>query len=373
MMKPLPSFWRAIEDTVGTSTDRLEWQELLGDEWHVAHHLLRPTGQLAKQIACPSPGGDGCPRHVVPHRDGTFSAVCGDSPRRCSTLRLSRADVAILAVDRPKLTRQLAVVFGTRGDVSTQQELRNSYFLGRHMVAAGLGAPVYVSFPGSRDELREAGHTFVHLASGPFVLLTPTGRLVDLPLAERVRRSGSMLLALEDTIGLGAEGRLVGTSPAHQLLKPVREAMLRSALDSRSAPVWLLPPDASWGELILEFDATQMLKITFRDETRRFEPVDLGMRDNRTKQPSLQWTLLRQMALAGGRLSWTDEGAGSRIKKQKQELSDKLKAAFGIHGSPIEWDSSAAAYVARFVLRTGRLRHDAEQVRPSPNGRRADR
>ena len=62
------------------------------------------------------------------------------------------------------------------------------------------------------------------------------------------------------------------------------------------------------------------------------------------------------MALAGGHLAWGDRGATIGVKKQKQELSDKLKAAFGIDADPIRWDRKIRAYIARFVLRASGLR-----------------
>jgi hypothetical protein len=62
------------------------------------------------------------------------------------------------------------------------------------------------------------------------------------------------------------------------------------------------------------------------------------------------------MALAGGQLAWSDPGATIRVKKQKQELSNRLKAAFGIEGDPIRWDGEVNAYVARFGLRASGLR-----------------
>jgi hypothetical protein len=80
------------------------------------------------------------------------------------------------------------------------------------------------------------------------------------------------------------------------------------------------------------------------------------MKNRKNGRPTLQWTLLKQLALAGGEVDWRDRGATTSIKKQKQALSDRLKAAFGIEGSPIKWDDARSAYVARFALRASGLR-----------------
>ena len=119
---------------------------------------------------------------------------------------------------------------------------------------------------------------------------------------------------------------------------------------------WVLPPDARWEELAIDFVEREVINVRFRGETRRFEPEHLGMKNRKNGRPTLQWTLLQQLALAGGELDWRDRGATTSIKKQKQALSDRLKAAFGIEGSPIKWDEARSAYVARFVLRASGLR-----------------
>ena len=99
-----------------------------------------------------------------------------------------------------------------------------------------------------------------------------------------------------------------------------------------------------------------MINVRFRGETRRFEPEHLGMKNRKNGRPTLQWTLLQQMALAGGELDWRDRGATTSIKKQKQALSDRLKAAFGIEEDPSSGTRRGSAYVARFVLRASGLR-----------------
>ena len=113
---------------------------------------------------------------------------------------------------------------------------------------------------------------------------------------------------------------------------------------------WVLPPDARWEEMRFEFEATEMLRVTFRKQTRRFEPVDLKMRDERKKRPNLQWTSLQGLALKGGILDWMDPSAAFKDKKRKQALSDQLRAAFGIAEDPIVWDATQRAYCARFII-----------------------
>ena len=88
MAMRISKFWKTLDALTDAATDRREWASLLGDEFGcvVVNEsgcplpLVRSTGTPATSIACPSPGGEGCPRRVVHHDDGTFRAVCGDSP-----------------------------------------------------------------------------------------------------------------------------------------------------------------------------------------------------------------------------------------------------------------------------------------------------
>ena len=77
MKTPLLRFWKALDEIPEATTDRREWAQRLGDDWSVAAAYLKSTGRLVREIACPSPGGEGCPRKVVRHTDGRFRAVCG--------------------------------------------------------------------------------------------------------------------------------------------------------------------------------------------------------------------------------------------------------------------------------------------------------
>jgi hypothetical protein len=63
-------------------------------------------------------------------------------------------------------------------------------------------------------------------------------------------------------------------------------------------------------------------------------------------------------AVEGGvveRISRKDFG---RVESQKQQLSDRLRAAFGIPGDPIVWVREEQAYRTRFVISGARLRRN---------------
>ena len=101
-----------------------------------------------------------------------------------------------------------------------------------------------------------------------------------------------------------------------------------------------------------------MLRVSFRKQTRRFEPADLKMQNNKTRRPNLQWVLLVSFALKGGVIERASRKDFDQVKSQKRQLSEKLRAAFGIPGDPIAWVKNEQAYRTLFVISGAKLRDD---------------
>jgi len=57
------------------------------------------------------------------------------------------------------------------------------------------------------------------------------------------------------------------------------------------------------------------------------------------------------LAKTGGSLSWQDSDADDKLKKQKQELANKLKQSFGLSEDPLPWSRKENCYKARFTIR----------------------
>jgi len=349
-MRKLHRLWRALEALPGLAAERLEWHRLLGDEWRVVEPLLHQTSELAERVWCPSPSGVDCPRRVIHHDSGRIVAVCGDEPRNCDMISLTLEDISVLELDVRRLAQALAGPFGLKAAPSWVRE-PDILELGMHQVAASQGVPVVLLWARTPDQAGRAIEFLMHAIDGPFALATPTDRFVGAEARARIRQTGGMHVPLSDALGADDHGTLVGQHAAAEIFASVRRPRIPGPQRA-----WVLPPDARWEELVIDFVELEVVNIRFRDETRRFEPEHLGMKNRKNGRPTLQWTLLKQLALAGGELDWEDREATTSIKKQKQALSDRLKAAFGIEGSPVEWDEARSAYVARFVLRASGLR-----------------
>ncbi|MDI6809814.1 MAG: hypothetical protein QME66_12695 [Candidatus Eisenbacteria bacterium] len=101
----------------------------------------------------------------------------------------------------------------------------------------------------------------------------------------------------------------------------------------------LFPPGLKWEEITIRFlDGHEViLQIRGKNYHATFELM--GFQDKRKKKfedmtPNRQWELLRELAENGGEISWANKAANLKLKKQKQQLTKRLKRYFGIKEDP---------------------------------------
>ena len=352
----ISKFWKALDALTDAAADRREWASLLGEEFArvvvdepgCCLPLLRSTGTRATSIACPSPGGDGCPRRVVHHGDGTIRAVCGDSPKACADLDLNMNDIMIYGLDRVGLARSIAAAL----DLSNRPasfDRRPVFRIGSHDVFAGRGFPVFLTVPGPLASQDAAQFDEVITHPGPKLLLAPTLSSIPAQLATALDREGVARMGLEDLVDLDDCGHFQLCQPSTVVFADLR-AQITSGMDNAvSNLAWALPKDGRWEEIGIRFVADEVVNVSFRGETRRFEPDGLGMKSAKDGKPKAAWTYLKAIAMQGGRLPvhHAKRAETSRHQKQKQALSKALRVAFGIADDPLP--TVGAEYVARFV------------------------
>lgn len=341
-------FWKALDDFSGAAASRWEWQATLGAEFASVEHLLGKAGR-ARELPCPSPGGAGCPRHVVRHADGSIRAVCGDRPKACADLDLDADDIAILRVDRTNLAKRIARALGVLPHQPGHGTPGPVIRIGTHDVYAGHGFPVFLALPGPSANAEPRPFAEVLDTPGPRLLLTPTGSSLPDALITALDRAGVVRMALAD-IMIVENGTLTLARPAAEIFAALRDAVRRDAGGSAQGLAWPLPPDARWEDITIRFIADEVLNVTFRGETRRFEPDQLGMKNAKNGKPKAVWTYLKAFALSGGRLAVHrgNPTETSKHQKQKQALSKVLRDSFGISDEPIPTDGGD--YVTRFVV-----------------------
>ncbi len=346
-------FWKALDEFADAAASRWEWRTTLGAEFASVEHLLRKAGR-ARELPCPSPGGAGCPRRVIRHAYGAIRAVCGDQPKACADLDLNAEDIAILRVARSDLGRNITRAFGLSPHQPGRGPSGIVTRIGTHDVHAGRGFPVFLALPGPIADADPRPFAEILDHPGPRLLLTPTATSLPDAAIAALDRAGATRMALADIV-IAENGTFALARPATELFAALRDAVMRDAGGSAQALTWPLPPDARWKEITMRFIADEVLNVTFRGETRRFEPDQLGMKNAKNGKPKAAWTYLKAFALGNGRLPVHHPEAAEKSahQKRKQALSKALRDSFGIAEDPIPTDG--VDYVTRFVVRADDL------------------
>jgi len=348
--KQISKFWTTLDALIGAGASRHHWTRGLGDELKYVEPFLKPAGNLAMSIDCPSPGGEGCPRQVVCHADGTIRAICGERPKMCADLELVKEDINILELDRRKLTAALAAALSLTPPTKTPP-LAPVMRIGAHDIFAGSGIPVFLTIPGARPDLRRADLSELLALAPPVLVLVPGTASLTEEMAGLLDQNGVTTLALDDLVNATAPGKLAlttqGTTQMDRLVQQLADASAKSTGPKRA---WNLPPDARWEEITIRFISEEVINASFRGSTRRFEPDGLGMKNAKNGKPKAAWTYLRAFAIVGGSLPIHPANGRetSKHQKQKQGLSKALRDSFGVSGDPFNTDGND--YVTRFVL-----------------------
>ncbi len=222
------------------------------------------------------------------------------------------------------------------------------------MVSPVLGVPVVLLRGASAFDIERAWRQALDAHEPPLCFLLSSGKLTEGLDHPTKREDGHIVVDLSALIEARADGSFAATVSAEELLAPARNHLLAEARPSPSRAFWALPADARWEEMTFEFVAPQKLNVTFRGETRSYEPVDLGMRNEKNKKPTLQWHLLTIAARSGGLVSAADPNKRQQVRSQKKTTVDKLMIAFGMKEDPMPWDPVGSAYRTRFIVRSNK-------------------
>lgn len=347
-------FWKSLDELTDAATDARNWRARLGPEWPAGGPLLRPTGTLATTIGCPSPGGAGCPRRVVRYDDGSIRAVCGDSPKVCEDLDLTRDDIGVLGLDRPKL---IGAIAGALSLSAPRAALGSGPVIeiGTHDVHASRGFPVFLAVPG--PWFGDGIEPFAELAavSGPKVLLTPTRSSLGAPAIRYLDTLGVTRFALADILVADDRHRLVAIQPVDSLFSKLRTTVSEASASAAAAPGWKLPAGARWDEVSIRFRDREVVQVRFRGVTRPMEPDQLGMKSAKDGKPTRQWRLLWLLAVFRGELpKELPPKILERVpefkrgyRRQKELLARSLIECFDVRGNPLplEGDCFKAAFV----------------------------
>lgn len=214
--------------------------------------------------------------------------------------------------------------------------------------------PVYLTIAAEQAELHHTTNGLFSMVRQPFILVVPTRKFITLDLEDMLARINARFMTLEDMIIRGQGEMLSGSDSPENLLARFNAA-ITPADNKAAASCFSLPPSASWEKLTITFQANDVIDVKYGNmDTITIDRLHIpGMynQNSSTKKETMAWALLRILAQHGGMLRVQEHGAHNNLKKQKQLLSDKLKAYFQIEGDPIIWVSEQQAYRTRFTVR----------------------
>jgi hypothetical protein len=146
---------------------------------------------------------------VVVHDTGEIVAVCGESPRRCERVVLSKSDVLLHRFDVKTLCRELARLLESEPRFEPVTGAGSTWVVAVRSPDRGKDFLVYLTIPLEPEDLLQAVSRLVGLNSERFLLLAPTEDNRDLTVRELLRLHPARFDTLKAVLGADSEGKLV--------------------------------------------------------------------------------------------------------------------------------------------------------------------
>jgi hypothetical protein len=146
------------------------------------------------------------------------------------------------------------------------------------------------------------------------------------------------------------------TSLPELRIKGFEENVVLAKPKNKKIQLRKFPSDLRWEEISIQFLNEHEVIVKARNETLQTTYEVMGFQDEKKKLPNKQWVLLRLLAVRNGEMSWKNNSNLSlkdinKLKKQKQSLSEALKAFFQINDSePFHDYKTEKAYKIKLVL-----------------------
>lgn len=332
--------WHRLIDLQGHQGVLSEWGDF-------PPALLQITQQPAEVVPCGRNGG--CYMNVIRH-DDTLVGICTAEPRRCDRRVLSKAETAVYRLNATELFRKVAEAVYCHPQQETVAGHAHFWKIGCLNPQADYRFSVYAYLGGTANGLIKAVNLLAAQDGQPFLLISTVESLIGHAAQEAAQRSKSKLVGLDDILDTDAAGAVIVKDSAAAMIAAWVDALVPKSQKPGSEYRYPTPAGATWERFVFEFTAKEVLNVTCGTVQERLEPEHLGMKNQNTGKPTNQWTLLQALAMASGSLSWQDEGAKDTVKKQKQELMNKLKATFQLSDDPLPWNAHERCYKCKFTI-----------------------
>ncbi|MBF0339493.1 MAG: hypothetical protein HQL95_00850 [Magnetococcales bacterium] len=350
-MRILNRLWSALETVPGLSTIPVEWRQLLREDHEIGVLLLRPTAHRAESYPCPSPGGTGCPRRIVDLGRDRIVAVCSDEGgRNCDDVSLQPEDLVVYELHRQGLAIRVANALGIKPEFAPVDGVRETFRVGDFHPIAGKRFPVYLLLAFDDGQRMNAVAHLCRTTPVPFILLAPTQHAIPPHAFELLREHRASFHPLADLLVADGHNQLTSSAISRDVMAAFRAMVLPEPAPGEPMVRFPTPPDAIWGDLRISFIDGHRATLFCQGVSETVNFSTMGMENRRSREPSVQWTLLWAFARNHGKISWHSSDASNQIPQQVRRMNDDLERFFGIAGRPVTWKDDEQAYCTAFEI-----------------------
>jgi hypothetical protein len=316
-------------------------------EWGVfPQSLLQITNNRAQALPCGKAGG--CYMNVVSH-DDEHVGICTSEPRRCDRRSLKNEETILYRLNTNALLNKIAEATHCHVQTEAVSGLPNTWKVGQISPQGEFKFSVFVSLAGTTSGLDKVVNQ-LSFQGTPFILVGNLGSLFSHAAMDASAKVKAKLIGLDDLLTVTDVGGVEVKDSAAGLISGWVEGLIPKSQKPGAEYFYPTPPNAAWGEFVLEFTADEMINVTCRDKFERLEPEHFKMKDQRTKRPTSQWAIFKALAMAG-EFGWKEDKDRGKATKQKEEFSKKLKATFRMSDDPLEFNEAEYVYKPNFIMR----------------------
>lgn len=334
------SIWSQCEATPGLAAVMSEWEMLASDDFPGARVYLRPRQQYAGSLPCLRLPPCGC-YHEVIDCGSHIEAVCRCEFNVCEPFVVTREDLAVYELDLRRLSSALCEAMGFEPAWTRLEDLHQTYHIGDYYPYEGYRFPVYLTVQHDRCRMERVVYRLCSTGRKPFVFLVSTKLLLGEECEQAISSLGSVCFVLSDIARILPNGGLQTAEYYQSAMRDFHNRAIPAA--EGQIAFFPTPPGSTWGSLHISFPDNDHMTCRIGDVVRRFNFAEVGMRDRRNNGRTKQWDLMLEIARNGGVLD-RSVGDPKANKKQKQELSEKLRRVFRIEGDPFVYDEMSGCW-----------------------------
>lgn len=340
-MKMLPSQpWHNLCDLQGLQGVLAEWRDF-------PKSLLLITDNRASALPCDKSGG--CYMNVVFH-ENEHVGICTSEPKLCERRLLKKEQTIIYRLNTNNLLNKIAEATHCHLQIEAVAGFPNTWKVGQITPQGEFKFSVFVSLAGKSSGLDKVVNQ-LSFQGAPFILVGNLGSLFSHAAMDASAKVKAKLIGLDDLLTVTDAGGVEVKDSAAGLISGWVENLIPKSQKPGSEYVYPMPPNATWGEITFEFTADEVINVSCRGKIVRTEPENFRMKNQNTKRPTVQWAIFKALAMAG-EFGWQDNHNNrSKVTKQKEEFSKKLKATFGLSDDPLEFNDTEHVYKPKFVIR----------------------